>query len=381
MIEAFKSVNTNYKTTGDMILKPNYCKITRNLGTDGQSPFWNLELEHKIDKYGRWKYLIEENKIRAPTPSGKQLFVIYKHEKSNDGNKILVKAKHIFFYSFEKDIIKFNTKDTTEYGLKNVLDKLFLEKGFHHNLTWKNSLFNNYMGESVINFLFNSFDDLYSCVSNTYEIDIDNFNINLIYKSTGIGKDRGFKIYTGNGLKDITETIDYSDLYTRIFATCTVSNDDNDEMIGITQDSPYINNYNHIYEKHIDYSISDPNADSDAEDEEKEYSIDYDYYKEQLREKALREFKNNKIDIPIINYKVNLKDLSRTLYYKQMKYDIMQYLQIGDYVHCYHKGLNITTKNRMISYEFDAVNKKYNNTELGDYIPNFAQILKKKLKG
>lgn len=88
MIEVYKSTNTNYQKNGDITLTPLECIF--EWGLDG---ICQIELTHEYDDLGRWEYLVNDNVIAAPTPySDKQLFRIYKREKSDD--EVTVYARH-----------------------------------------------------------------------------------------------------------------------------------------------------------------------------------------------------------------------------------------------------------------------------------------------
>lgn len=89
MIEVYKSTNTSYQKNGDITLTPLECVF--EWGLDG---ICQIELTHEYDDLGRWEYLVNDNVIAAPTPySDKQLFRIYKREKSDD--EVTVYARHV----------------------------------------------------------------------------------------------------------------------------------------------------------------------------------------------------------------------------------------------------------------------------------------------
>ena len=91
MIEVYKSTNTSYQKNGDITLTPLECVF--EWGLDG---ICQIELTHEYDDLGRWEYLVNDNVIAAPTPySDKQLFRIYKREKSDD--EVTVYARHIYY--------------------------------------------------------------------------------------------------------------------------------------------------------------------------------------------------------------------------------------------------------------------------------------------
>lgn len=355
MIQIYKVENKDFEHNGDMILNPTYCKITRKLNLNEQEAIFNLELEHPFDKEGRWKYILDNCVTKAPTPAGNQLFRIYKTEKSMF--KIVAYARHVF-WDLEKIIIKNDTYTEDTFGLKTMLDKALKNTSFKHNVTWEDSFWGECKYMSIKEMLLGDYENN---LKSYYNVDFDNFKIVLIEEKTGIGKDNGFRADFGYNLKEITETIDIADVVTRIIATCTRK----DEVLDTTIDSQNIANYGGlIFEKHIDYNVQFEDGNATKED-----------YKQELEFNATKEFEDNLIDIPLINYVVNIEDLRNTTSY--VNYKQLEELQIGDVVHCRHVGLGIITDSRMIAYEFDSILKKYITQELGDFIPNFLQLQKK----
>ena len=80
MIQIYNPDNTNFSHNGDMTLFPTKCDLKTVLNGS-----WQMELEHPIDDLGRWKYIIEESVIKAPSFNGDQLFRVKEKEKSDSG--------------------------------------------------------------------------------------------------------------------------------------------------------------------------------------------------------------------------------------------------------------------------------------------------------
>lgn len=80
MIQIYNPDNTNFSYNGDMTLFPTKCDLKTVLNGS-----WQMELEHPIDDLGRWKYIIEESVIKAPSFNGDQLFRVKEKEKSDSG--------------------------------------------------------------------------------------------------------------------------------------------------------------------------------------------------------------------------------------------------------------------------------------------------------
>ena len=68
MIQIYNKTNLNFDNNGDMTLFPIQCEIDTST--------WQLILEHPFDEENRWKYIVEEAVIKAPSFNGDQLFRI-----------------------------------------------------------------------------------------------------------------------------------------------------------------------------------------------------------------------------------------------------------------------------------------------------------------
>lgn len=116
MIEVYRSTNTNYQKNGDITLTPLECIF--EWGLDG---ICQIELTHEYDDLGRWEYLVNDNVIAAPTPySDKQLFRIYKREKSDD--EVTVYARHIYYDNLGNYLV--DVRPTNKNG-QQALDIIF----------------------------------------------------------------------------------------------------------------------------------------------------------------------------------------------------------------------------------------------------------------
>ena len=90
MIQIYKPDNTKYEKNGDMPLLPTVMDVEAEL-----NGAWTAEMEHPIDREGRWKYIQEGAVVKAPSFNGEQLFRITKKEKKDSG--IAAEMRPIFF--------------------------------------------------------------------------------------------------------------------------------------------------------------------------------------------------------------------------------------------------------------------------------------------
>ena len=349
MIEVYDSQNTNYNKNGDMVLTPLTCVLYAEINGEIK-----IELTHKYDKLGRWKYLLEENVIACPTPWGeKQLFRIYKKTKSL--NKVTAYASHVFYDLRHKTLL--DVRPTDKNG-EEALNIILAGTGYtgHSNITLKTTAY--YERKNIVAAIAG---DIEQSFLNRWggEILPDNFDI---YIYDRIGKDRGVRVEFGHNMTQIEETIDMSNVITRIIPVGY-----NGIMLAGDEpwvDSPYINAYAQIYEKEVKYENIKVKESADATE-------GYETLEEAqaaLKAAAEADF-NNGVDKPAVNYVVNMALLENTAEYKN--YKMLEVVQLGDTVTCRHRKIEIDVEARCISIEFDCIRKKTQKIELGEYVQTY----------
>ena len=109
MIQIYDPGNTKYDFNGDVTLEPYSCECTMVL-----NDAWSLELEALIDKEGKFRHIVKEAVISAPTPvSDRQLFRIYETEKTD--SSITAIALPIF-YDSKDDHVLLDVRPTGKNG-------------------------------------------------------------------------------------------------------------------------------------------------------------------------------------------------------------------------------------------------------------------------
>ena len=73
-------------------------------------------------------------------------------------------------------------------------------------------------------------------------------------------------------------------------------------------------------------------------------------------------------DLPTVNIAVDFVLLQNTEEYKD--YAVLEEVYLGDVVTVVNKKMNFSKKAKVISYEYDAMLKRYNKIELGDFLPS-----------
>lgn len=349
MIEIYDSQNTNYSKNGDMLLEPTKCELIAELNGEIR-----IELTHKYDDLGRWKYLQEENVIACPVPwSEKQFFRIYKKVKQK--HEIVVYAYHIFYDLRNKIII--DARPTTKNG-EEALNIILAGTGYkgHSNIAVTTTAY--YIRKNVVAAICgdeeNSFLNRWGG-----EMLPDNFDLYIYNK---IGENRGVKVKFGYNLTGIQETVDMSEVITRIIPVGYNGITLNGSQPWV--DSPNINKYAQVYERVITYEEIRV-KENDTEEE------GYDTLEEaqQALEAAAQQDFEGGIDEPTVNYVVNMALLENTEMYKQ--YKELSKVTLGDTVECSHTKIDIEVEARCIKITWDCIQKRTKEIELGKYINTY----------
>lgn len=348
MFEVYVEGNENFEKNGDTTLSPSSCIFTHDMNGTIQ-----IELTHKFDKLGKWKYLVNENIIACPTPySEKQLFRIYDLEKDFDGVRVF--ARHIFFDLRHKTLI--DVRPTDKNG-EQALNYILSDTKFrgHSNIYLIETAY--YVRKNIIEAINGSEDQSFM---NRWggELSVDNFDITI---NDRIGSDKGVKIAFGRNLDSIEETINTDDVVTRIIPIGYdgIMLEGDEPWI----DSPLTNKYSHVKEKVIKFEEVKV-----ASDEGSEGFATIEEAREELIRLSELQFENG-IDKPTVNYKVQMIELSQTTAYK--KYKVLETVVLGDTLECIHEDIDIEVKARCIGIKWDCIKRKYEEIEIGNFISNY----------
>lgn len=350
MIQIYRADNSDYSMNGDSVINPTKCILEADITGN-----WIVSMIHPLDD--KTELITENAVICADTFISKnQLFRIYDIEK--DDENITCSAYPIFFDS-KNDCFLFdvrptdkngqealnimlaqNNKYSAESNIKKQNTSYFIQKNFMEALNGndENSFINRWGGEIAYN----------------------NFKITVNEK---IGTDNGARAEFGYNLTGIKEHIDMTEVATRLIPTSYngYTLPDNEVI-----DSVNIDKYPIIYTKIINYDDIKLKEDASENDEENGITVcdNLEELYEELRKRAKLEFENG-IDVPLIDYEVNMLDLSKTEEYKEFKNLIK--ISLGDVVHVKHKRLNIKTSARVVALEYNLITQENEQLTLGDY--------------
>ena len=188
------------------------------------------------------------------------------------------------------------------------------------------------------------------------EILRDNENIHVLNKR---GYDNEVTIEYKKNLTGFELEEDTTDLVTRILPYAKYNDENNGEIIVKADyvDSPLIANYSHPYIASIDYS------DKFENDEIPTIS--------KLQELARKEYRDNKVDIPKQNFKIEFIPLSKCTGYEGLKDKI----SLCDTVTIIDTRYNIKTQSKVIKTVFNVLKNRYESMELGDPKTSLGDIV------
>lgn len=286
------------------------------------------------------------NIIKAPTPRGEQLFRVYRSVRTLKGRKYY--AKHIYYDLSNNFIIDVSESNVVA---QTVLQSILNSCETPHAFTITSDILDlntaKYERINPIQAIMNSTNGVLSLWGGN--LVRNNYNIQV--KASGL--DRGYDIRIGKNLVGIEDDSDESSVKTRLYPTVEL---DGSSIVLPEKyvDSPLMNNYGDpiICEEKITLT-----------DEQKELSTDEIYTL--MRNHCNELFSKYNVDKPVVNYKIDFVELSKTEQYKD--FAILEKLDLYDIVTCNISVLDINVKAKVIKYKYDCLKDRYDSIELGDF--------------
>lgn len=345
MIRLYDKNETDFTHNGICILKPLEATVTEELNGD-----YSLKVTMPQGK----KEIEIEQIIKAPTPKSEQLFRIYNSDIDMLGNQVFY-ARHIFY-----DLLDYFIEDTRPSGSGALaISKILENTPFTgtSDITEQGTAYYQMMNPvKAILGADNAFIEVWGG-----ELERDNFNVRM---RNHLGTDRGASIRYRKNLTGLRLQTDLSGVYTKIMPTGLQEN--GQTLLKLPEkyiESPLIGNYTNVKTTRIHYS------DIKIDEETSEAQA-----LEMLRNAAAQEFKNG-LDKPQITATVEFIPLQDTEEYKD--YSILERVYLGDTIRVFHEDLSIELETKVISYEFDALSKRYNKVILGNANPKYGDTQKK----
>jgi phage minor structural protein, N-terminal domain protein len=304
-------------------------------------------------------YLVDENIIECNANDTllNQKFRIYMTRKVMD-NMVEVYARHISFdlmYDYI-DNVSFENQ-SCEY----VLNQLFRNSNFSKHYKGYSDIVNaqNYSMSmaNVLEAIGGKKGSIIDTFGTGAEILRDNENIHVLNKR---GYDNEVTIEYKKNLIGFELEEDTTDLVTRISPYAKYNDSETNEEIIVKADyvdSTLIANYSHPYIKSIDYS--DKFGDGEIPTVSK------------LQDLARKEYKNNKVDIPKQNFKIEFIPLSKCVGYEGLEDKI----SLCDTVTIIDTRYNIKTQSKVIKTVFNVLKNRYESMELGEPRTSLGNVI------
>ena len=358
MIQVYSPGNTDFEHNGDMTLFPTEAIVHPILNGE-----WEVNLEHPIDKEGRWKYIVEEAVVKMPSFNGDQLFRIKKKEKSDGG--VMAELQPIFMDA-KDDCFLLDVRPTDKTG-QQALDIM----------TAPNKKYKASSNISLVSTAYYQTKNLIEAINgedeNAFinrwggEVIFDNYTVIVNERAGG---DYGVEVLYGQNIKEdgFSEEIDMRDIVTRIVPKAY-----NGHMIEGDKpwiDSPLIDKYPTIRFGVMEFE--DIKMREDAQDGDEDDGIIVCDTQEELRtalkQKCEEQFEAG-MDKPKVTISADIILIEETDLYEDIK-DLVK-VSIGDTVHCRHSKLDIVSDARVIEMEWDCIKERVDSVVLGDFQYNY----------
>lgn len=297
-------------------------------------------------------------KVKANEYQQPQLFRIYRSSKPING---IVKfyCQHIS-YDLNMLIVQ-PFGDLLNVNATTALNRVLENTVYEHNFTAESDIAGtknivSSIPQSVRKWL--GTDD--GAILNLYggEYEFDNFIIRL---KQNRGSNKGVRIAYGKNLKSITADTDIQGTYTSIYPYAIDSS----------------GNYIELSEKIIELS----NASQYGEKRTLTLDVSNMFEKgeiitpSKIQAKALQYVNENGIDQISQNIKVDFVHLWQSKEYESVA--ALERVNLGDFVTIEYRELGVNATAEVISYQYDCLNERYTQLELGDAKPNMAATLNK----
>lgn len=348
MIQIYDPGNEKFDFNGDVTLDPYSCDCTMIL-----NDAWSLELEAPIDEEGKFLHIVKEAVVSAPTPvSDKQLFRVYHVDKSD--TSVVAFAMPIFFDS-KNDHILLDVRPTGKNG-QQALDIICAGSKYsgESNITKATTAY--YIRKNLMEAINGDIDQSFA---NRWggEILYDNYKIII---NNRIGGDYGARAEFGYNLTGIEETVDMSEVVTRIIPVSYNGHTLDGSKPWV--DSPNINKYQKVYTKVIEFS--DVMLVEDSPGDNPDACATLAELRTKLIAECNKQFESG-IDLPAISYDVRLESLKGVSGYEGL--EILEDIGLGDDVKCKHRQLNIEITARATEIVYDCINRRNKEVKLGRF--------------
>lgn len=336
MIKVFGATDKNFSSNGDKVLNNVSAKVHKEDNGD-----YYIDVEASLEYID---YLVQDNIIVAPTPTGNQAFRLENPTKKT--NKISVRGWHVFY---DSENLLIEDSYVVDKNCNDALDHL-------NNSTSDTSPFITISDITSTNSYRCVRKSLYEAIKVVIErwgghLVRDNFSIGIREK---IGNDNGVTIRRKKNMQDITCEENWNNVVTKLLP---VGKD------GLLLPEKYVNadfSYSIPYTKTQSFQQDiDENdyKDSNGDLNEEEYN---NALINDLREQAKKYVEENKY--PKVNY--------------TLKANIEKLTDVGDTIYVIDEKLGIKLLTNVISFTFDCNLERYTEIEFGNFKNTLSGLVK-----
>ena len=342
----YSSVETDFSHNGLGILNDCVSCVV----TEEANGIFELEMEYPIDGI-HYEDILNRSIIKAKPDQFRepQLFRIYHKSKPLSGI-VSVSAEHISYDLSGIPVSPF-VAESASHALQSLKNNAATECPFEF---WTDKATSGKFTVSVPSSIRSKFGGSSGSILDVYggEFEFDNFKVKL-HQNRGFN--RGVSIRYGKNLTNIKQDENCSNVATGIYPFW--ANQDG-ELVELPE--KIVNaegTYNFSRVKTVDFS----------QDFEQKPTT------EQLREKATRYVKNNRIGVPIVSTSVSFAQLEQSIEYKGLK--ILEHVGLFDDVNVIFPALGVENTAKVVKLVYNVILDRVESVTLGSVKQNIASTI------
>lgn len=343
----YASNETNFSTNGLGAL----CDAISCRVSEERNGVYELEMVYPISGRG-FSDIADRSIIKAiPSPYRKpQLFRVYRHTKPLSGS-VTFYARHISYDLSGVPVRPFTAGSASE-AMTGIVPASAIDNPFEFWTDKQTIASYDYKtpanARSILGGVEGSILDVYGG-----EYEFDDFTVKL-YASRG--HDNGVTIRYGKNLIDLEQERNISNVYTGVYPYWV----DNEGLSLVTCDPEVVKAEGEFgFEKIMIVDFSQDFQEAPTP--------------EQLRERAERYIRDNKIGVPSVSITTNFVALDQTVEYAGLR--LLEKCDLCDTVTVQFEKLGVNVKAKIIKIVTDVLREKYESVEIGDAKANFTDTV------
>lgn len=343
----YASNETNFTTNGLGAL----CDAISCRVSEERNGVYELEMVYPISGRG-FSDISDRSVIKAiPSPYRKpQLFRVYRHTKPLSGS-VTFYARHIS-YDLSGIPVRPFTAGTASEAITGVPSASVINNPFEFWTDKQTAASYDYKApanaRSVLGGVSGSILDVYGG-----EYEFDNFTVKLYANR---GRDNGVTIRYGKNLTDLEQERNISNVYTGVYPYWV----DNEGLSLVTCEPEIVKAEGKFgFEKILIVDFSSDFQEAPTP--------------EQLKERAERYIRDNKIGVPSVSITTNFVALDQTVEYAGLR--LLEKCDLCDTVTVQFEKLGVNVKAKIIKIVTDVLREKYESVEIGDAKANFTDTV------